>query len=175
MACGVVVGLWSCGCLVTFSPKIKQYIKVNLWLFFCLPASLASSLSDDLLAKATVEVVHNLRNKGTKSEMTRTNIQMIGALRWVSWCLFFLFNVYFFIFCVSYCQEVKIYFSDEFCNPGVSAGPLGTVLDPIFPTLSLFWSITAQVHQRMMRNFVSTACRYSYMSSFSFPFHFSVF
>nr|XP_048325938.1 cullin-associated NEDD8-dissociated protein 1 isoform X2 [Ziziphus jujuba var. spinosa] len=43
-------------------------------------ASLASSLSDDLLAKATVEVVHNLRNKGAKSEMTRTNIQMIGAL-----------------------------------------------------------------------------------------------
>ncbi|KAG2704352.1 hypothetical protein I3843_05G001300 [Carya illinoinensis] len=43
-------------------------------------ASLASSLSDDLLAKATVEVVQNLRSKGTKSEMTRTNIQMIGAL-----------------------------------------------------------------------------------------------
>ncbi|PON60377.1 Coatomer beta subunit [Parasponia andersonii] len=43
-------------------------------------ASLASSLSDDLLAKATVEVVQNLRNKGKKSEMTRTNIQMIGAL-----------------------------------------------------------------------------------------------
>ncbi|KAM6555365.1 hypothetical protein CsatB_002384 [Cannabis sativa] len=43
-------------------------------------ASLASSLSDDLLAKATVQVVQNLRNKGAKSEMTRTNIQMIGAL-----------------------------------------------------------------------------------------------
>ncbi|KAI5347316.1 hypothetical protein PRUPE_2G322700 [Prunus persica] len=43
-------------------------------------ASLASSLSDDLLAKATVEVVQNLRNKSSKSEMTRTNIQMIGAL-----------------------------------------------------------------------------------------------
>ncbi|XP_024030609.1 cullin-associated NEDD8-dissociated protein 1 [Morus notabilis] len=43
-------------------------------------ASLASSLSDDLLAKATVEVVQNLRNKGAKSEMCRTNIQMIGAL-----------------------------------------------------------------------------------------------
>ncbi|KAM2203567.1 hypothetical protein ACFX1R_003125 [Malus domestica] len=43
-------------------------------------ASLASSLSDDLLAKATAEVVQKLRNKGTKSEMTRTNIQMIGAL-----------------------------------------------------------------------------------------------
>ncbi|XP_048426960.1 cullin-associated NEDD8-dissociated protein 1 isoform X3 [Pyrus x bretschneideri] len=43
-------------------------------------ASLASSLSDDLLAKVTAEVVQKLRNKGTKSEMTRTNIQMIGAL-----------------------------------------------------------------------------------------------
>ncbi|CAN6475376.1 unnamed protein product [Victoria cruziana] len=43
-------------------------------------ASLASSLSDDLLAKATVEVVHLLQNKGLKPEMTRTNIQMIGAL-----------------------------------------------------------------------------------------------
>ncbi|KAK7816085.1 cullin-associated nedd8-dissociated protein 1 [Quercus suber] len=43
-------------------------------------ASLASSLSEDLLAKATDEVVRNLRNKGTKSELTRTNIQMIGAL-----------------------------------------------------------------------------------------------
>ncbi|KAK9054826.1 hypothetical protein SSX86_025905 [Deinandra increscens subsp. villosa] len=43
-------------------------------------ASLASSLSDDLLAKATTEVVRLLRNKGAKPEMTRTNIQMIGAL-----------------------------------------------------------------------------------------------
>ncbi|XP_076937152.1 cullin-associated NEDD8-dissociated protein 1-like [Bidens hawaiensis] len=43
-------------------------------------ASLASSLSDDLLAKGTTEVVRALQNKGTKSEMTRTNIQMIGAL-----------------------------------------------------------------------------------------------
>lgn len=43
-------------------------------------ASLASSLSDDLLAKATFEVVRLLQNKGTKPEMTRTNIQMIGAL-----------------------------------------------------------------------------------------------
>ncbi|KAI5658172.1 hypothetical protein M9H77_26965 [Catharanthus roseus] len=43
-------------------------------------ASLATSLSEDLLAKATGEVVRLLRNKGTKSEMTRTNIQMIGAL-----------------------------------------------------------------------------------------------
>ncbi|KAK7263770.1 hypothetical protein RJT34_31367 [Clitoria ternatea] len=43
-------------------------------------ASLSSSLSDDLLAKATVEVVSNLKNKVAKSEMIRTNIQMIGAL-----------------------------------------------------------------------------------------------
>lgn len=46
-------------------------------------ASLASSLSDDLLAKATVEVIQHLRNKVMKSEMIRTNIQMIGALRLV--------------------------------------------------------------------------------------------
>ncbi|RWR90283.1 cullin-associated NEDD8-dissociated protein 1 isoform X1 [Cinnamomum micranthum f. kanehirae] len=43
-------------------------------------ASLASSMSDDLLAKATVEVVQLLKNKGPRPEMTRTNIQMIGAL-----------------------------------------------------------------------------------------------
>ncbi|KAJ0561150.1 putative TATA-binding protein interacting (TIP20) [Helianthus annuus] len=43
-------------------------------------ASLASSLSDDLLAKGTTEVVRILQRKGTKPEMTRTNIQMIGAL-----------------------------------------------------------------------------------------------
>ncbi|XP_031392996.1 cullin-associated NEDD8-dissociated protein 1 [Punica granatum] len=43
-------------------------------------ASLASSLSDDLLARVTVEVVQNLRNKSMKPEMTRTNIQMVGAL-----------------------------------------------------------------------------------------------
>ncbi|MQM07346.1 hypothetical protein Taro_040192 [Colocasia esculenta] len=43
-------------------------------------ASLASSLSDDLLARATVEVVKLLKNKSIKPEMTRTNIQMIGAL-----------------------------------------------------------------------------------------------
>ncbi|XP_010314277.2 cullin-associated NEDD8-dissociated protein 1 [Solanum lycopersicum] len=42
-------------------------------------ASLSSSLSDDLLAKATVEVVRLLSNKSLKSEMIRTNIQMIGA------------------------------------------------------------------------------------------------
>lgn len=49
--------------------------------FLSSSASLASSLSDDLLAKATIEVVRNLRSKGVKPEMTRTNIQMIGALR----------------------------------------------------------------------------------------------
>ncbi|XP_021751471.1 cullin-associated NEDD8-dissociated protein 1-like [Chenopodium quinoa] len=43
-------------------------------------ASLASSLSDDLLTKATVEVVGLLKRKATKPEMTRTHIQMIGAL-----------------------------------------------------------------------------------------------
>lgn len=53
-----------------------------LELMILLPsASLASSLSDDLLAKATTEVVRSLRIKSTKAEMTRTNIQMIGALR----------------------------------------------------------------------------------------------
>ncbi|KAI0531503.1 hypothetical protein KFK09_001059 [Dendrobium nobile] len=44
-------------------------------------ASLASSLSDDILAKATAEVVQLLKNKNTKSEITRTNIQMVGAFR----------------------------------------------------------------------------------------------
>ncbi|XP_042009939.1 cullin-associated NEDD8-dissociated protein 1-like isoform X3 [Salvia splendens] len=43
-------------------------------------ASLASSLSDDLLAKATVEIIQLLKKQTTKSEITRTNIQMIGAL-----------------------------------------------------------------------------------------------
>ncbi|VAI27268.1 unnamed protein product [Triticum turgidum subsp. durum] len=43
-------------------------------------ASLAPCLSDDLLANATSEVVLLLKNKRAKSEITRTNIQMIGAL-----------------------------------------------------------------------------------------------
>ncbi|XVF26381.1 hypothetical protein REPUB_Repub14bG0010900 [Reevesia pubescens] len=43
-------------------------------------ASLSSSLSDDLLAKTTIEVVRNLGSNGTKSDLIRTNIQMIGAL-----------------------------------------------------------------------------------------------
>ncbi|KAK1276188.1 Cullin-associated NEDD8-dissociated protein 1 [Acorus gramineus] len=43
-------------------------------------AALAASLSDDLLAKATIQVVRLLQNKGLKAEMIRTNIQMIGAL-----------------------------------------------------------------------------------------------
>lgn len=51
--------------------------------FLLFSASLASSLSDDLLAKSTIEVVRLLKTKGKKSEMTRTNIQMIGALRLV--------------------------------------------------------------------------------------------
>uniref|UniRef100_A0A0E0CGB8 TATA-binding protein interacting (TIP20) domain-containing protein n=1 Tax=Oryza meridionalis TaxID=40149 RepID=A0A0E0CGB8_9ORYZ len=43
-------------------------------------ASLAACLSDDLLAKATFEVVQLLKNRSAKSEIARTNIQMIGAL-----------------------------------------------------------------------------------------------
>ncbi|KAL6629111.1 hypothetical protein ACP70R_028876 [Stipagrostis hirtigluma subsp. patula] len=43
-------------------------------------ASLAPSLSDDLLAKATLQVVQLLKNRSAKSEITRTNIQMIGSL-----------------------------------------------------------------------------------------------
>jgi cullin-associated NEDD8-dissociated protein 1 len=43
-------------------------------------ASLAPCLSDDLLAKATLEVIQLLKNRRAKSEITRTNIQMIGAL-----------------------------------------------------------------------------------------------
>ncbi|XP_074579809.1 cullin-associated NEDD8-dissociated protein 1 [Curcuma longa] len=43
-------------------------------------ASLASSLPDDLLAKATSEVVRLLKSKNMKPEFARTNIQMIGAL-----------------------------------------------------------------------------------------------
>ncbi|KAJ3680666.1 hypothetical protein LUZ60_016944 [Juncus effusus] len=43
-------------------------------------ASLAPSLSDDLLAKGTLEVVKLLKNKTAKPEIIRTNIQMIGAL-----------------------------------------------------------------------------------------------
>ncbi|KAG8044191.1 hypothetical protein GUJ93_ZPchr0040g33514 [Zizania palustris] len=43
-------------------------------------ASLAACLSDDLLAKATFEVVLLLKNRNAKSEIAQTNIQMIGAL-----------------------------------------------------------------------------------------------
>ncbi|KAL3700206.1 hypothetical protein R1sor_018228 [Riccia sorocarpa] len=42
-------------------------------------ATLASSMTDDLLARATISVVQILKNKDVKSDMTRTNIQMIGA------------------------------------------------------------------------------------------------
>lgn len=42
-------------------------------------ASLARSLPDNLLEKATLEVVKFLGNK-VKPEVTRTNIQMLGAL-----------------------------------------------------------------------------------------------
>lgn len=49
--------------------------------YFYFAASLAPSVSDDLLAKATSEVVQLLKNKSAKSDITRTNIQMIGSLR----------------------------------------------------------------------------------------------
>lgn len=58
----------------------ENIVDINKFLF-AFSASLSSSLSDDLLARATVQVVTNLKNKTAKSEMTRTNIQMIGALR----------------------------------------------------------------------------------------------
>lgn len=61
--------------------KVQQNCILLNEFFFISSASLSSSLSDDLLAKAIVEVVTNLKNKVAKSEMTRTNIQMIGALR----------------------------------------------------------------------------------------------
>jgi hypothetical protein len=52
-------------------------------------ASLSSSLSDDLLAKATAEVVTKLKNKAAKADMTCTNIQMIHAIRLaISYTLF---------------------------------------------------------------------------------------
>jgi cullin-associated NEDD8-dissociated protein 1 len=47
-------------------------------------ASLAPSLSDDLLAKGTLEVMKLLKNKSAKPDIIRTNIQMIGALRYFS-------------------------------------------------------------------------------------------
>ncbi|WMV12836.1 hypothetical protein MTR67_006221 [Solanum verrucosum] len=46
--------------------------------FFLYSISLSSKLSDDLLAKATVEVVRLLSYKSSKSEMIRTNIQILG-------------------------------------------------------------------------------------------------
>ncbi|XP_024383560.1 cullin-associated NEDD8-dissociated protein 1 isoform X1 [Physcomitrium patens] len=42
-------------------------------------ATLATTMSDDLLAKATANVVQILKNKDVKPDMIRTNIQMIGA------------------------------------------------------------------------------------------------
>jgi cullin-associated NEDD8-dissociated protein 1 len=55
--------------------------KVNkaLMMKMLVAATLASSMSDDLLARATITVVQILKNKDVKPEMTRTNIQMIGA------------------------------------------------------------------------------------------------
>ncbi len=49
---------------------------------FLYAATLAATMSDDLLARATVNVVQILKNKDVKPDMTRTNIQMIGAF----WC-----------------------------------------------------------------------------------------
>jgi len=46
---------------------------------FLYAATLAATMSDDLLARATVNVVQILKNKDVKPDMTRTNIQMIGA------------------------------------------------------------------------------------------------
>ena len=46
---------------------------------FSRAATLAATMSDDLLARATINVVQILKNKDVKPDMTRTNIQMIGA------------------------------------------------------------------------------------------------
>lgn len=43
-------------------------------------ATLAAVMSDDLLARATINVVQILKNKDVKADVIRTNIQMIGAL-----------------------------------------------------------------------------------------------
>ncbi|KAL9675175.1 hypothetical protein QQ045_003376 [Rhodiola kirilowii] len=43
-------------------------------------ASVSPTLSDDLLSKTTTEVVKNLKSKSIKSDLTRTNIQLIGAM-----------------------------------------------------------------------------------------------
>ncbi|PPE02794.1 hypothetical protein GOBAR_DD00163 [Gossypium barbadense] len=59
--------------LISLSPQLIRGITGGA-------TSLSSSLSDDLLAKTTIEVVRNVGSKGTKSELIRTNIQMIGAL-----------------------------------------------------------------------------------------------
>lgn len=67
----------------------------NIIAIYIFPASLAPSLSDEWLAKATGEVVQLLKNKKTKSEMTRTNIQMIGALRFVLKLSLLLVHTYF--------------------------------------------------------------------------------
>ena len=60
----------------------QTYLGIQNHNCFCFVASLAPSLSDDLLAKATLQVVQLLKNRGAKSEITRTNIQMIGSLRY---------------------------------------------------------------------------------------------
>jgi cullin-associated NEDD8-dissociated protein 1 len=55
--------------------KVNQALMMKM----LVAATLASSMSDDLLARATITVVQILKNKEVRPEMTRTNIQMIGA------------------------------------------------------------------------------------------------
>lgn len=43
-------------------------------------ASLSPHISDDLLAQATLRIAELLKNKSVKSDITRTNIQMVGSL-----------------------------------------------------------------------------------------------
>lgn len=79
--------------LEDFFPRIFGYS--NIIVIYIFSASLAPSLSDEWLAKATGEVVQLLKNKKTKSDMTRTNIQMIGALRFVLKLSLHLVHTYF--------------------------------------------------------------------------------
>ncbi|KAM3393127.1 hypothetical protein ACQJBY_014001 [Aegilops geniculata] len=84
------INLFRCLVLVCMGPDIF-YLYIVAIVVICLLAimsqrivgkrtSLAPCLSDDLLAKATLEVIKLLKIKRAKSDITRTNIQMIGAL-----------------------------------------------------------------------------------------------
>ncbi|KAM3373072.1 hypothetical protein ACQJBY_019798 [Aegilops geniculata] len=84
------INLFRCLVLVCMGPDIF-YLYIVAIVVTCLLAimsqrivgkrtSLAPCLSDDLLAKATLEVIKLLKIKRAKSDITRTNIQMIGAL-----------------------------------------------------------------------------------------------